>query len=108
MKFSALSLCSLMSLGLATTAAAQDAPTFYQDALPVFMNNCAACHQDNPPDVGGISAPMSLMDYEQAKIWAPLIKNAVATGYMPPGVPMSVIAESSKANAIWTQRTEIC
>ena len=50
----------------------------------MFMNNCAACHQDNPPDVGGISAPMSLMDYEQAKIWAPLIKNAVATGYMPP------------------------
>ena len=107
MKFSALSLCSLMSLGLATTAAAQDAPTFYQDALPFFMNNCAACHQDNPPDVGGISAPMSLMDYEQAKIWAPLIENAVATGYAALGA-MSAIAESSKANAIWTKRTEIC
>lgn len=78
-------LSSLLLAGcLSASAFAQDAPTFYQDALPVFMNNCVACHQDNPPDVGGISAPMSLMDYEQAKIWAPLIKNAVATGYMPP------------------------
>lgn len=83
---SPVSLLSTLLLAgcLSTSAIAQDAPTFYQDALPVFMNNCVACHQDNPPDVGGISAPMSLMDYEQAKIWAPLIKNAVASGYMPP------------------------
>ncbi|MFL2839502.1 MAG: hypothetical protein ACJZ83_11720 [Pseudohongiellaceae bacterium] len=84
MKLPALPLAALAFFGLATSTNAQDAPTFYQDALPVFMNNCAACHQDSPPDVGGISAPMSLMDYEQAKIWAPLIKNALATGYMPP------------------------
>ena len=84
MKLSYLSLCSLLSLGLAPPAAAQARRTFYQAAQPVFMNNCAACHAPPPPDVGGISAPMSLMDYEQAKIWAPLIKNAVATGYMPP------------------------
>ena len=84
MKLPALPLAALAYFGLATSTNAQDAPTFYQDALPVFMNNCAACHQDSPPDVGGISAPMSLMDYEQAKIWAPLIKNALATGYMPP------------------------
>lgn len=69
---------------LSNTGTAQDAPTFYEDALPVFMNNCVACHQDSPPDVGGISAPMSLMHYDQAKIWAPLIKNALVTGYMPP------------------------
>ena len=75
MKLSDFLLCTLIPVGLASAATArEDAPTFYQDALPVFMNNCAACHQDNPPDVGGISAPMSLMDYEQAKIWAPLIK----------------------------------
>ena len=40
------------------SAVAQDAPTFYADALPVFQKNCVACHQENPPDVGGISAPM--------------------------------------------------
>ena len=75
---------TLIATVLSISALAQDAPTFYEDALPVFMNNCVACHQDTPQDVGGISAPMSLMDYEQAKIWAPLIKNALVTGYMPP------------------------
>ena len=66
------------------SAVAQDAPTFYADALPVFQKNCVACHQENPPDVGGISAPMSLGNYDEAKIWAPLIRRAVETGYMPP------------------------
>lgn len=88
MKFPVSTLPGLMIAGVAAalsqSASAQDAPTFYEDALPVFMNNCVVCHQDSPPDVGGISAPMSLMDYEQAKIWAPLIKNALVTGYMPP------------------------
>ena len=58
--------------------------TFYADALPVLQKNCVACHQENGPRVGGISAPMALDNYEQAKIWAPLIKNALVTGYMPP------------------------
>lgn len=58
--------------------------TFYADALPVLQKNCVACHQESGPRVGGISAPMALDDYEQAKIWAPLIKNALVTGYMPP------------------------
>jgi cytochrome c551/c552 len=83
---------AVSSLVLGLTAAigagsiqAQDAtPTFYADALPAFQRNCVACHQPEGPDVGGISAPMSLMDYDQAKIWAPLIKNALVTGYMPP------------------------
>ncbi|MEQ8409764.1 MAG: cytochrome c [Gammaproteobacteria bacterium] len=76
--FLALTACS-------TLLTAQDsAPTFYGDALPVFQDNCAACHQPEGPKVGGITAPMSLLDYEQAKIWAPLIKNALVTGYMPP------------------------
>ena len=88
MKFHVSKLQTLMIAGvsalLSNPASAQDAPTFYEDALPVFMNNCVACHQDSPPDVGGISAPMSLMHYNQAKVWAPLIKNALVTGYMPP------------------------
>ncbi|MFT4748964.1 MAG: hypothetical protein ACI9E4_000636 [Pseudohongiellaceae bacterium] len=83
-KFSSLLVSSTLLLGLAIEAAAQSAPTFYTDALPVFEKNCVACHQPEGPDVGGISAPMSLMDFDQAKIWAPLIKNALITGYMPP------------------------
>jgi mono/diheme cytochrome c family protein len=75
-KFPSLLVSSTLLLGLAIEAAAQTAPTFYTDALPVFEKNCVACHQPEGPDVGGISAPMSLMDFDQAKIWAPLIKNA--------------------------------
>ena len=84
-KLPTLLVSSTLLLGLAVEAAAQaDAPTFYADALPVFEKNCVACHQPEGPDVGGISAPMSLMDFDQAKLWAPLIKNALVTGYMPP------------------------
>jgi hypothetical protein len=69
---------------LSALSAFAQTPTFYADALPVFQKNCVACHQPEAPDVGGIFAPMPLNDYEQAKIWAPLIKNALITGYMPP------------------------
>lgn len=27
---------------------------------------------------------MSLLDYNQARAWAPMIRNALVTGYMPP------------------------
>lgn len=74
----------IAGLGASASSFAQDAPTFYKDALPVFQKNCVACHQPNPPDVGGITAPMSLLSYDQARAWAPMIKNAVQTGYMPP------------------------
>ena len=77
-------LCLTALPAFAFSAAAQDAPTFYQEALPVFQKNCVACHQPDGPSVGGIYAPMSLIDYEQAKLWAPLIRNALVTGYMPP------------------------
>ena len=86
MKFPVKQLITLVfgSLAFSAVNAQSDAPTFYADALPVFQKNCVACHQPDGPDVGGISAPMSLMDYDQAKIWAPMIKNALITGYMPP------------------------
>ena len=71
-------------LVVGTVTAQDNTPTFYADALPVFQKNCVACHQPDGPDIGGISAPMSLMDYQQAKLWAPMIKNALITGYMPP------------------------
>ena len=70
-------------LGFSVANGQTDAPTFYADALPLFQKNCVVCHQPDGPDVGGISAPMSLLDYEQARLWAPMIKNALLTGYMP-------------------------
>lgn len=74
----------LLLSGLSLSAAADAAPTYYADALPVFQKNCAACHQPNGPKVGGITAPMSLLSYTEAKPWAPLIRRALETGYMPP------------------------
>ncbi len=78
-------IMSSLALVVSASATAQEAaPTFYADALPLFEKNCVACHQPEGPKVGGISAPMSLLDYDQARIWSPMIKNALITGYMPP------------------------
>ena len=59
-------------------------PTFYADALPILQKNCVACHQPDGPKVGGLTAPMSLIAYEDARPWATRIKRALETGYMPP------------------------
>ena len=59
-------------------------PTFYADALPILQQNCVACHQPDGPKVGGLTAPMSLIAYEDARPWAGRIKRALETGYMPP------------------------
>ena len=59
-------------------------PTFYADALPILQKNCVACHQPDGPSVGGLTAPMSLIAYEDARPWASRIKRALETGYMPP------------------------
>jgi hypothetical protein len=67
----------LMAVGAAAFGA--DAPvTFNKDVLPVLQNNCQGCHR--PGEV----APMSLMTYTEARPYAKAIKNAVATGKMPP------------------------
>ena len=81
----ALLVSSALGASLPQSVVAQEpAPTFYADALPLFQKNCAACHKPNGPRVGGITAPMSLLDYTQARAWAPMIRNALVTGYMPP------------------------
>ena len=76
---------ALIALFFCSSIFAQDnLPSFYADALPLFEKNCAACHQPDGPKVGGITAPMSLLDYSQARAWGPMIRNALTTGYMPP------------------------
>ena len=69
---------------LLASSSVAGAPTFYADALPIFQKNCVACHQPDGPKVGGITAPMSLMSYTDARRWARRIKGALETGYMPP------------------------
>ena len=52
--------------------------TFTRDVAPILQQNCQICHRE------GAIAPMSLITYEQAKLYAPLIKLKVTTQQMPP------------------------
>ena len=52
--------------------------TFNQDILPILQKRCQSCHR--PGEV----APMSLLNYAEARPWAKAIKAAVATLTMPP------------------------
>jgi hypothetical protein len=54
------------------------APTFTKDVLPILQRSCQACHRP------GMSAPMSLLTFDDARPWARSIKSKVETRYMPP------------------------
>jgi hypothetical protein len=70
-------LRSLVVLAVAIPAFGAE-PTFTHDVAPIFNKHCVACH--HPNDI----APMSLLTYRDARPWAAAIKQAVATGQMPP------------------------
>jgi mono/diheme cytochrome c family protein len=78
-------------VGLAATAVAaamlgtlrgevtlEQTPTFAKDVAPILQANCQVCHQPNS------IAPMSLLTYEDAKTFGPLIKLRVQARTMPP------------------------
>ncbi|MGH9839240.1 MAG: c-type cytochrome [Blastocatellia bacterium] len=52
--------------------------TFSKDVAPIFYKRCVHCH--HPDDV----APMSLLNYSEARPWAKSIREAVVTRRMPP------------------------
>ena len=52
--------------------------TYAKHVAPILQQNCQICHQPNSV------APMSLLTYEQAKLYAPLIKVKVENRIMPP------------------------
>ncbi|MBP7776242.1 MAG: hypothetical protein KA371_03880 [Acidobacteria bacterium] len=66
------------TLGGASTASAQTAPTFTRDVAPILQKKCEACHR--PDSI----APMSLMTWQQARPWARAIKARVTEHSMPP------------------------
>lgn len=59
-------------------------PTFYADVLPIMQNNCQNCHRPAGQNLGGLIAPMSLMDYAEARPWAKSIATEVSSKRMPP------------------------
>ena len=52
--------------------------TFSRDIMPILQDNCQECHRAE-----GIG-PMPLMNYDDAKLWAPLIQLKVVNRQMPP------------------------
>lgn len=77
--FSVFSFYSINSFGQFDTA-----PTYYDGVRDALIRNCAECHRDDAPNLGGISAPFSVFSYEQAKVWAPVIALRLKDGSMPP------------------------
>src|SRR5271169_3833917 len=70
----------LLSLACASLAAAasESKVTFNHDVLPILQKNCQGCHR--PGEV----APMSLLNYREARPWAKSMKAAVVAKKMPP------------------------
>ena len=78
-------LAAVAVIGLAATAAAQEAVapvdvpvTFTRDVAPILQRSCLSCHRP------GSIAPMSLVTYGEARPWARSIKQRVAQREMPP------------------------
>src|SRR5215510_7300366 len=70
---------SLMLGGTAIAAQVPSSPvTFNKDVLPILQKNCQTCHR--PDQI----APMSLLDYREARPWAKAMKAAVISRKMPP------------------------
>ena len=74
----ALSLVLLLGTAKAGVAQAQSSPTFTKDIAPILYESCVRCHQPN-----GIG-PMSLLGYEDARMYATRIKRKVQSREMPP------------------------
>ncbi|HAT16905.1 MAG TPA: hypothetical protein DCS76_03865, partial [Gemmatimonadetes bacterium] len=73
----AASLAVLVAPPVAASAAPQEL-TFARDVAPILYENCVECHRP------GSFAPMSLLTYENARLYAPLMKTKVQTRQMPP------------------------
>jgi len=69
---------SLAGCLLGAAAFAASNPTFHKDVLPILQRNCQSCHRT------GEVAPMSLLNYNEARPWAKAIKAAVLSQKMPP------------------------
>ena len=72
---------ALLAVLVAPPVVASAAPqelTFARDVAPILYENCVECHRP------GSFAPMSLLTYENARLYAPLMKARVQTRQMPP------------------------
>ena len=66
-------LCSVSA-----KAIAEETPTYSREVAPILQEKCASCH--NPEGIG----PMPLLNYDQVKPFATLIKDRTSKRIMPP------------------------
>jgi hypothetical protein len=82
--------CGVLAVVAAASLAAETQPrpvaapqaratvTYTKDIAPILYNNCTECHRPS------MSAPMSLMTYDDVRPWARAIKQRVVKREMPP------------------------
>jgi hypothetical protein len=68
----------LLAFCSAEVSAAQPAPSFYRDVLPILEQHCQLCHR------AGEIAPFPLVTYKDTKPWALPILKAIEDHKMPP------------------------
>ena len=73
-----LTAIALLSLRGEVLAQEGSEVTFARDIAPLIQQNCQECHQP------GSIAPMSLIEYDDVRLWAPRIRERVAARIMPP------------------------
>jgi hypothetical protein len=80
LKACATSLAVVLVVGTVPAAQTpgQPAVTFTKDVAPIFQKSCQNCHRP------GSIAPMSLINYEDARPWARSIKTRTEMRQMPP------------------------
>ena len=61
-----------------------ETPTYHGAAEAALTRNCVSCHRDGAPSIGGITAPMGLTSYQEARRWSGSIARVLKAGYMPP------------------------
>ncbi|MGE3507625.1 MAG: c-type cytochrome [Vicinamibacterales bacterium] len=63
---------------------ASGAVTYHEHVAPILRKNCETCHRPAGKNVGGLTAPMSLRTYAEARPWARAIATKVEAREMPP------------------------
>ena len=90
--FCAIAIASPSAIGEADSQSANPTksdPTYYRDILPILQSHCQSCHR-----AGGISS-LPFETFEQTKVKADAIANAVVVHRMPPWFTVSRIGEFS-------------
>jgi mono/diheme cytochrome c family protein len=89
----------LVAVNAGAQTAPASAPTFSKDIAPIFQAKCQSCHQPNS------IAPMSLVNFAEARPWARSIKQRVAQRQMPPWhIDQSVGVQKFKNDMSLTQK----